>query len=119
MTVVMQEYGMSLQDASTYLGKQYAELMNIYMDAKAHLQARSSGDEQLDADIKHYIEGLEFWPIGNIVSKRVVSKSEASSLTRAMQNWCFETTRYFARPDEVQRTKLVVLRECKASAQGP
>ena len=74
ITVVMHEYGMSLQDASTYVGEQYAELMDIYLDAKARLQARSLGDEQLDADVKRYIEGLEYWPIGNIVSKRAASK---------------------------------------------
>ncbi|KZV64298.1 terpenoid synthase [Peniophora sp. CONT] len=94
ITVVMRAYGMSLQDASTYLGEQYADMMRIYMDAKDHLMARSFGNEQLDVDVARYIEGMEFWPIGNI-------------------NWSLETTRYFSRPDEVKRTRLVVLRQHK------
>lgn len=61
---------MSLQEAGTYLGKQYAELVDNYIRAKARLTARSFGDERLDADVMRYIEGLEFWPIGNIVSSQ-------------------------------------------------
>ncbi|VDC01475.1 unnamed protein product [Peniophora sp. CBMAI 1063] len=95
ITVVMRAYGMKLQDASLYLGEQYADFMRIYMEAKANLKAHSFGDEQLDADITRYIEALEFWPIGNI-------------------NWSLTTTRYFSHPEDVRRTRLVNLRQPKA-----
>ena len=60
-------YGMSLQGASTYLGKQYAKLMRLYMDTKERIKKRTFGSEGLEADVMRYIEAMEFWPIGNLV----------------------------------------------------
>ena len=60
-------YGMSLQEAITYLGKQYANLMRLYMDTKARLRKRSLGNEGLEEHVMRFIEAMEFWPIGNLV----------------------------------------------------
>ena len=63
----MHAYNITLQDACTYLGQEYANLVRNYLDAKSRLQLQSFGDERLKADIMRYVEGMEFWPIGNIV----------------------------------------------------
>ncbi|VDB89812.1 unnamed protein product [Peniophora sp. CBMAI 1063] len=96
LTVLMQAHGLNLQDASTYAGKAYEEFMRTYLGAKEDLCAHSFGDAQLDKDVDRFIEGIENWPIGNII-------------------WCFETVRYFPQPEEVKKTRLVVLRPTKAN----
>ncbi|VDB85485.1 unnamed protein product [Peniophora sp. CBMAI 1063] len=91
VTVLMQAYGMNLQEASSHIGEIYAEMMQTYMDAKARLQSHTFGDTHLDSDVARYTEAMENWPIGNVI-------------------WSFETVRYFPKPDEVKRTRLVKLR---------
>ncbi|VDB89814.1 unnamed protein product [Peniophora sp. CBMAI 1063] len=91
LTVLMQAHGFDLQEASTYVGEVYAEFMRTYLSAKTDLRAHSFGDAQLDADVARYVDGIENWPIGNII-------------------WSFETVRYFPQPSEVKTTRLVVLR---------
>lgn len=68
VTVLMQAYDITLQAASTHVGEVYAELMSAYVGAKALLRARSFGNARLDADVGRYVEAMENWPIGNIVS---------------------------------------------------
>ena len=68
VTVLMQAYDFSLQEASAHIGEVYADLMGTYAGAKARMGAHSFGDIQLDADVARYVKAMENWPIGNIVS---------------------------------------------------
>ncbi|VDB85484.1 unnamed protein product [Peniophora sp. CBMAI 1063] len=100
LTVLMQAHGFKLQEASTYAGRAYEELMRTYLSAKEDLRVHSFGDAQIDTDVSRFIDGIENWSIGNAI-------------------WCFETVRYFPQPEEVKKTRLVVLRPVKANVDVP
>ena len=68
VTVLMYAHNFTLQEASTHIGEVYAEFMRVYLEAKARLRSHSFGNMQLDAQVARYIEAMENWPIGNIVS---------------------------------------------------
>lgn len=66
MTVLMAAKNIDLQAASDYVGEYYAELMDIYMTAKAELSKKSFGSRTLDMDVWKYVNAMENWPIGNL-----------------------------------------------------
>ena len=76
----MKAHGFTLQEASYYIGEVYAELMRTYTTAKADLLVYSFGNVQTDADVALYMEALDSWPIGNIVSHSTLQMSRRLSL---------------------------------------
>ncbi|KAJ2922852.1 hypothetical protein H1R20_g14238, partial [Candolleomyces eurysporus] len=87
VTVLMTERGLSLQEASDYVGKVCESQMQQYLDARSRL---SSSDVPRDA--VRYIEALGYWMVGNLV-------------------WSFETTRYFGADHlRVLESRVVYLR---------
>ncbi|KAF6757194.1 isoprenoid synthase domain-containing protein [Ephemerocybe angulata] len=89
VTVLMLERGLSLQEASEYIGQQCQSQMQQFVLAKARLSSSN-----LPADAIRYIDALGYWMIGNLV-------------------WSFETTRYFGADHlRVKETRIVHLRPC-------
>ena len=73
VTVLMQAYHFTLQQTSAHINEVYAELMHAYIGAKTLLDVHSFGEAQLDADVSRYIQAMENWPIGNIVSGTIAA----------------------------------------------
>ncbi|EJD45635.1 terpenoid synthase [Auricularia subglabra TFB-10046 SS5] len=92
VTVLMKNKGLSLQQASDYIGEHYKSLVDQYFSARAALRTQSFGDAQMDQDVERYINEMSNWAIGNVV-------------------WSFETKRYFGDSDfkEIKRTQCVPL----------
>jgi hypothetical protein len=89
VTVLIKEYGFTLQEAADFVGLHFKKLMNRFLVDKKRLP---SWGPSVDAGIALYVAALEHWIRGNL-------------------DWSFETQRYFgAEHLEVKRTRVVVLR---------
>lgn len=87
VTVLMQDRGFTLQEASEYIGTRCQAQMEQFVAATARL---ASSD--LSQEAKQFIDALGYWMIGNLV-------------------WSFETTRYFGADHlRVKETRVVYLR---------
>lgn len=90
VTVLMREYGYSLQQACDHVGVHFEKLMDRFLADKPRL--RSFGDASVDANIANYIKMLEHWVRGSL-------------------EWSFDSQRYFGiRHKEIRETRVVVLR---------
>jgi hypothetical protein len=79
VTVLMKAKNLSLQGASDYVGHHYKHLMDDYLENKNRLP--SFGDDKLDEDVWRYIEAMENWPIGNLVSAHITTGTAFTLLT--------------------------------------
>jgi hypothetical protein len=64
ITVLMDERGFSLQEASDCVGKVCKYQMQRYLDALSRLRLSSS---DVPRDAVRYIEALGYWMVGNLV----------------------------------------------------
>ncbi|KAF9000618.1 isoprenoid synthase domain-containing protein [Cyathus striatus] len=94
VTVLMNDKGFTLQEASNYIGEHCNKLMKQYIATKGRLISRGYSS---DRDEWRFIEAIGQWMIGNLV-------------------WSFETQRYFGTQHlNVKATRLVTLRPCENS----
>lgn len=63
VTVLMEEKGLTLQEASQYVGLECQAQMQQYLAAKSRL----SSSNKLSRDALRYIDVLGYWMIGNLV----------------------------------------------------
>lgn len=66
LSVLMAAKDGSLQAASDYVGDYYTQLMEEYLSARVELASKSFGSQELDSDVRKYVDAMENWPIGNI-----------------------------------------------------
>jgi hypothetical protein len=62
----MKNKDLDIQAASDFVGKHYEHLMQSYVHDKANLP--SFNNASTDKDVARYVEAMQHWPIGNIVS---------------------------------------------------
>lgn len=72
--ILMENYGMELQDAMDYVGEMCRVTMENFVANKERIP--SFGDEQLDKDVAGYVQGLQDWIVGAL-------------------HWSFMSHRYF------------------------
>ncbi|KAG2147667.1 isoprenoid synthase domain-containing protein [Suillus clintonianus] len=88
VTVLMQEKGMSVQEAVDSIGVVFKQLMTRFLKDKSRLP---SWGADVDRDVALYVEGLTRWVGGNLV-------------------WSFQCSRYFGTANNVALlTRLVTL----------
>ncbi|KAF9534914.1 isoprenoid synthase domain-containing protein [Crepidotus variabilis] len=86
VTVLMKEKGISLQEASDYIGKYCANLLEKYLDARTRISL------SLGHEATQFINAVGQWMVGNLA-------------------WSFETVRYFGPSHlDVKETRVVYLR---------
>ncbi|KAG6854388.1 hypothetical protein C0991_007379 [Blastosporella zonata] len=96
ITVLMENNGMTLQEASDHVGEYSKELMDRFVSAQARLP---SWGTTVDSEVARYIQGLGCWVKGNL-------------------DWSFETQRYFGiKHLEIKETRLVTLRPKERSEE--
>ncbi|KAF5366980.1 hypothetical protein D9758_003966 [Tetrapyrgos nigripes] len=89
VTVLMNAYGLHLQQACDYVGVYSEKLMGRFLSAKARIP---SWDPELDAAVARYADAMGHWIKGNL-------------------DWSFETQRYFGPlHKQIAITRLVTLR---------
>lgn len=92
VTVIMQDRGVSLQEAVDFVGVHFKALLDGFIEDVSTL--RSFGAE-VDVGVQRYITSIKDAVIGNMI-------------------WCFETTRYFGSQGlEIKDTLIVQFREPK------
>lgn len=96
MTVLMEENGLNLQEASDHAGEIFRDLMNRFVAERKKLP---SWGPDLDKDINRYVDAIGHWVVGNLC-------------------WSFETQRYFGSAlEDVKRTRIVKLRPRKVKME--
>jgi hypothetical protein len=78
ITVLMKNKDLDIQAASNFVGKHYKHLMQSYVHDKSNLP--SFDDASTDKDVARYIEAMQHWPIGNIVSISYYPRTFGSDL---------------------------------------
>ena len=88
VTVIMNEKGLSLQEAINYIAGAYKESGDIINEYRKRIK---SYGPKVDEDIQQYIEGMQQWVFGNL-------------------EWSFRIVRYFGKySEEVRRTGVIDL----------
>jgi alpha-muurolene/germacrene-A/gamma-muurolene synthase len=94
IVIFMVHHNMTLQEAFDKVGDLCRQTMDTFSENIDNVP--SFGSEQLDRDVRTYIQGLQDWIVGSL-------------------HWSFMTERYFGKDgDLVKKTRIVKLLEREA-----
>lgn len=97
MTILMEDKGISLQEASDYIGEEFKRILNQLIE---DIEALPSFGPTVDDAVQKYIYSIKHWVIGNLI-------------------WSFESQRYFGTEHlEIKRTLVVNVRPREVEAEA-
>lgn len=88
ITVLMNEKGLTLQEAFNFVGQEFQRLMDSFLTSEPEIP---SWGPEVDVSVSSYVAAMKYWVVGNL-------------------HWSFESQRYFGSEGaEIQKSLSVSL----------